>query len=93
MRKPAHPGYEGLQRKKLLALLVTIALLLVAVVISAGTGSIKLTPWEVISTLFGGGDSLSRVALFEKSSAQDCRGHTRGRGAGHVGRGHAVRAE
>lgn len=65
MRKPAHPGYEGLQRKKLLALLVTIALLLVAVVISAGTGSIKLTPWEVISTLFGGGDSLSRVALFE----------------------------
>lgn len=65
MRKPAHPGYEGLQRKKLLALLVTIVLLLVAVVISAGTGSIKLTPWEVISTLFGGGDSLSRVALFE----------------------------
>ena len=65
MRKPAHPGYEGLQRKKLLALLITIALLLVAVVISAGTGSIKLTPWEVISTLFGGGDSLSRVALFE----------------------------
>ena len=65
MRKPAHPGYEGLQRKKLLALLITIVLLLVAVVISAGTGSIKLTPWEVISTLFGGGDSLSRVALFE----------------------------
>ncbi len=65
MHKPAHPGYEGLQRKKLLALLITIALLLVAVVISAGTGSIKLTPWEVISTLFGGGDSLSRVALFE----------------------------
>ena len=65
MRKPVHPGYEGLQRKKLLALLITIALLLVAVVISAGTGSIKLTPWEVISTLFGGGDSLSRVALFE----------------------------
>lgn len=65
MRKPARPGYEGLQRKKLLALLITIALLLVAVVISAGTGSIKLTPWEVISTLFGGGDSLSRVALFE----------------------------
>lgn len=65
MLKPAHPGYEGLQRKKLLALLITIALLLVAVVISAGTGSIKLTPWEVISTLFGGGDSLSRVALFE----------------------------
>ena len=46
MRKPAHPGYEGLQRKKLLALLITIALLLVAVVISAGTGSIKLTPWR-----------------------------------------------
>lgn len=65
MRKPAHPGYEGLQRKKLLILLATIVLLLVAVVISAGTGSIKLTPWEVVSTLFGGGDSLSRVALFE----------------------------
>lgn len=65
MRKPAHTGYEGLQRKKLLILLATIVLLLVAVVISAGTGSIKLTPWEVVSTLFGGGDSLSRVALFE----------------------------
>ena len=85
MRKPAHPGYEGLQRKKLLALLITIALLLVAVVISAGTGSIKLTPWEVISTLFGGGDSLSRVALFENRLPRTV--------AGHVGRGHAVRAE
>lgn len=65
MRKLTHPGYEGLQRKKLLALLVTLVLLAIAVVISAGTGSIRLTPWEVISTLFGGGDSLSRVALFE----------------------------
>ena len=65
MRKLTHPGYEGLQRKKLLALLVTLVLLAIEVVISAGTGSIRLTPWEVISTLFGGGDSLSRVALFE----------------------------
>ena len=65
MRKLTDPGYEGLQRKKLLALLVTLVLLAIAVVISAGTGSIRLTPWEVISTLFGGGDSLSRVALFE----------------------------
>lgn len=65
MRNPGHPGYERLQKKKLLTLFITVALLLSAAIASAGTGSIKLAPWEVISTIFGGGDSLSHTVLFE----------------------------
>ena len=64
MHKP-RLEYEGLQRRKLLTLVITMLLLCAAVVISAGTGSIKLTPWEVLSTLFGGGDSRSHMVLFE----------------------------
>ena len=65
MSKGIHAGYEGLQRKKLFALLVTLALLLAVAVISAGTGSIRLTPGEVFSTLCGGGDARSHTVLFE----------------------------
>ena len=65
MSKGMHAGYEGLQRKKLFALLVTLALLLAVAVISAGTGSIRLTPGEIFSTLFGGGDARSHTVLFE----------------------------
>lgn len=65
MRKGINAPYEGLQRKKLLALLITLALLLIVAVISAGTGSIRLGPGEIFSTLFGGGDATSRAVLFE----------------------------
>ena len=65
MRKGINAPYEGIQRKKLLALLITLALLLIVAVISAGTGSIRLGPGEIFSTLFGGGDATSRAVLFE----------------------------
>ena len=65
MRKGINAPYEGLQRKKLLALLITLALLLIVAVISAGTGSIHMGPGEIFSTLFGGGDTTSRAVLFE----------------------------
>lgn len=65
MREGINAPYEGLQRKKLLALLITIVLLLVVAVISAGTGSIRLSPGEILSTLFGGGNATSRAVLFE----------------------------
>ena len=40
--KPAvGPSYEGLQRKKLLALLITCALAIIAALAEAGTGSIE----------------------------------------------------
>lgn len=64
MDKSAKIGYEGVQRRKFAALAVTVVLLLVAAVLSAGVGSVKLTPGQVLSTLFGGGDARSQAVLF-----------------------------
>ena len=58
------PGWEGLQRRKLAALLATLAVLMLAALLNASTGSVRLSAGEIISTLFGGGDSLSRTVLF-----------------------------
>ena len=65
MREIRHPGWEGLQRKKLLCLLATIIIMLLAALVSCGTGSVPLTPLEVLSALFGGGDGVSHAVLFE----------------------------
>lgn len=64
MRKGVHAGYEGLQKKKLLTLIITLVLLLAACIASAATGSIRLSASQVISSLFGGGDSITHTVLF-----------------------------
>lgn len=64
MRKGVHEGYEGLQKKKLLTLIITLVLLLAACIASAATGSIRLSASQVISSLFGGGDSITHTVLF-----------------------------
>ena len=65
MNKPIPGGWEGLQRRKLLTLSATLALLAAAALASAGTGSISLSPGETLSALFGGGSDTARRVLFE----------------------------
>ena len=65
MNKPIPGGWEGLQRRKLLTLAATLALLAAAALASAGTGSISLSPGETLSALFGGGSDTARRVLFE----------------------------
>ena len=65
MNELKHPGLDRLRRKKLLCLVLTLLLLAAAALVSAGTGSINLSPGEVLSALFGGGEQLARTVLFE----------------------------
>ncbi len=59
------PGYEAGQRRKALALLAVIILLLLAALVSCAVGSIRLSPGELLSALFGGGDGTARRVLYE----------------------------
>ena len=65
MKEFRHPGLDRLRRKKLLCLALTLALLVAFALVSAGTGSIRLSPGELLSALFGGGEAAARTALFE----------------------------
>ena len=58
-------SWEGAQRRKLACFALTMLLLALAALASAGTGSIELSPWEVLSALFGGGEGMARTVLFE----------------------------
>ena len=63
--KPAvGPSYEGLQRKKLLALLITCALAIIAALAEAGTGSIEFGLDEIFRALIGRGDATANTVLF-----------------------------
>ena len=64
MTKGAGPGYEGLQRKKLLTLLITLALVLTAALVEAGTGSIKFGLDEIFLALTGRGSATANTVLF-----------------------------
>ena len=57
--------WEGAQRRKLACFALTMLLLALAALASAGTGSIELSSWEVLSALFGGGEGMARTVLFE----------------------------
>lgn len=70
MTKGAGPGYEGLQRKKLLTLLITLALVLTAALVEAGTGSIKFGLDEIFLALRAG----AALRLTRCSSASASRG-------------------
>ena len=65
MKGQLHPGWEGLQRRKLACLAAVLTILALAALLGAGTGSIRLSPGEVLSALFGGGDATARTVLFE----------------------------
>ncbi|MFR3290878.1 MAG: iron chelate uptake ABC transporter family permease subunit [Lachnospiraceae bacterium] len=64
MTKGAGPGYEGLQRKKLLTLLITLALVLTAALVEAGTGSIKFGLDDIFLALTGRGSATANTVLF-----------------------------
>lgn len=64
MTRGAGPGYEGLQRKKLLTLLITLALVLTAALVEAGTGSIKFGLDEIFLALTGRGSATANTVLF-----------------------------
>lgn len=58
------PSYEGLQRKKLLTLLVSCALVVLAALVEAGTGSIKFGLDEIFRALTGRGSATANTVLF-----------------------------
>ena len=64
MTKGAAPGYEGLQRKKLLTLLITLVLVVLAALAEAGTGSIKFGLDEIFRALTGRGSATANTVLF-----------------------------
>ena len=49
MKGQLHPGWEGLQRRKLACLAAVLTILALAALLGAGTGSIRLSPGEVLS--------------------------------------------
>lgn len=56
---------QKMKRKNFFILSTLIVLILITFVISMNTGVIKLTPLEVIRTLFGQGDAQQQLILFE----------------------------
>ncbi|MFJ5790573.1 FecCD family ABC transporter permease [Lysinibacillus sp. NPDC093197] len=56
---------QKVRRKNFLIIATLIVLIVITFVISMNTGVIKLTPWEVISTLFGQGDAQQQLILFQ----------------------------
>lgn len=56
---------QKMKRKNFIILGTLVVLILITFVISMNTGVIKLTPLEVIRTLFGQGDAQQQLILFE----------------------------
>ncbi|MGE7842352.1 FecCD family ABC transporter permease [Lysinibacillus sp. NPDC093712] len=56
---------QKVRRKNFLIIATLIILIVITFVISMNTGVIKLTPMEVISTLFGQGDAQQQLILFQ----------------------------
>ena len=59
------PTQQKAKKKNFLILGALALLIVITLVISMNTGVIKLTPMEVIRTLFGQGDSQQQLILFE----------------------------
>lgn len=57
---------ESRRRKKSITLLIVLmALIVIAFIISVNTGHIRLAPMELIKTLFGGGTEKQKLILFD----------------------------
>lgn len=56
---------QKVRRKNFLIIAILIILIVITFVISMNTGVIKLTPMEVIRTLFGQGDAQQQIILFQ----------------------------
>lgn len=81
--KPAvGPSYEGRKEKKLLALLITCALAIIAALAEAGTGSIEFGLDEIFRALIGRGDATAEHGALRHTLSARGGGDTRGRGAG-----------
>lgn len=59
-------GYQQIRHRKNVYIITAIFLLIIVMfIISMNTGFIRLSPWEVIQTLFGQGDEKQSLILFE----------------------------
>ncbi|MFJ5766029.1 FecCD family ABC transporter permease [Lysinibacillus sp. NPDC093210] len=59
------PNQQKIRRKNFLIIATLMILIVITFVISMNTGVIKLTPMEVIRTLFGQGDAQQQIILFQ----------------------------
>lgn len=59
------PGAEQRRKRGFLTIGILLILILIVFTISMNTGYIRLTPWELLKTLFGGGTDRQSLILFD----------------------------
>ncbi|MBS4209320.1 iron ABC transporter permease [Bacillus sp. FJAT-50079] len=65
MKQPVSTYQQRKHRKNILIIFTILLLIIVMFIVSMNTGYIRLSPWELIQTLFGMGTSKQSLILFE----------------------------